>query len=297
MEKAVLKTDLKEVRLLFRGKVRDIYDLNDKLLIVATDRISAFDSVLPCGIPYKGKVLNLISVYWFNFTRDIIKNHLITSDVSKFPDKLREHSELLKDRSMLVKKAERIDIECVVRGYIAGSAWEEYKRKGSVCGISLPEGLSESERLPEPIFTPAIKAKTGHDVNVTEEKVAELVGEDLKDELKEKSIAIYEKAFKEAESKGIIIADSKFEFGMYDDELILIDELLTPDSSRFWSLEDYQPGMPQKSFDKQFIRDYLVDIGWNKEPPAPSLPDHIVQKTIQKYLEAYERITGRALFI
>ncbi|HDH41613.1 MAG TPA: phosphoribosylaminoimidazolesuccinocarboxamide synthase [Candidatus Altiarchaeales archaeon] len=297
MENAVLKTDLKEVRLLFRGKVRDIYDLNDKLLIVATDRISAFDSVLPCGIPYKGKVLNLISVYWFNFTRDIIKNHLITSDVSKFPDKLREHSELLKDRSMLVKKAERIDIECVVRGYIAGSAWEEYKRKGSVCGISLPEGLSESERLPEPIFTPAIKAKTGHDVNVTEEKVAELVGEDLKDELKEKSIAIYEKAFKEAESKGIIIADSKFEFGMYDDELILIDELLTPDSSRFWSLEDYQPGMPQKSFDKQFIRDYLVDIGWNKEPPAPSLPDHIVQKTIQRYLEAYERITGRALFI
>jgi len=295
MEKVILKTDLKGVRLLFRGKVRDIYDLNDKLLIIATDRISAFDSVLPTGIPYKGKVLNLISVYWFNFTKDIVKNHLITTEVSKFPSQLREYSELLKDRSMLVKKADRIDIECVVRGYLAGSAWEEYQRKRSVCGIALPKGLNESEKLSEPIFTPAIKATTGHDVNVTEKKVAELVGEDLKDELKEKSIKIYEKAFKEAEPKGIIIADTKFEFGMYNDELILIDELLTPDSSRFWSLSEYKPGMSQKSFDKQFVRDYLIGINWNKEPPAPSLPDYIVQKTTQKYLEAYERITGKVL--
>ena len=296
MEKIVLETDLKGVRFLFRGKVRDIYDLKDKLLIIATDRISAFDSVLPNGIPYKGKVLNLISVYWFNLTKDIIKNHLITAEVDKFPTQLREYSELLKDRSMLVKKAERIDIECVVRGYLAGSGWEEYRRKGSVCGVTLQKGLKESEKLSEPIFTPAIKATTGHDVNVTEKKVAELVGNDLKDELKEESMKVYEKAFKEAESKGVIIADSKFEFGICNGELILIDELLTPDSSRFWSLDEYQPGMPQKSFDKQFVRDYLIDIKWNKEPPAPSLPDYIVQKTTQKYLDAYERITGEILF-
>ncbi len=291
----VLETSLEGVKLLSRGKVRDIYDLKNKLLIVSTDRISAFDSVIPTGIPYKGKVLNLISVYWFNFTKDIVKNHLITADVNKFPGNLKKHSMLLEGRSMLVWKAKRIDIECVVRGYIAGSAWEEYKQKGSVCGITLPKGLKESEKLPEPIFTPAIKATTGHDVNVTEKKVAELIGEELKDELREKSMMIYEKAFKEANSKGILIADSKFEFGICDDELILIDELLTPDSSRFWSLDKYSPGTSQKSFDKQFVRDYLNSISWNKEPPAPPLPEHIVQKTKRRYIEAYERITGERL--
>jgi phosphoribosylaminoimidazole-succinocarboxamide synthase len=295
MEEVILKTDLEGIKPLFQGKVRDIYDLGDKLLIIATDRISAFDSILPTGIPYKGKVLNLLSAYWFNYTRDVIENHMITSEVREFPVQLRDYHELLKGRSMLVKKARRIDIECVVRGYLAGSAWDEYQRKGSVCGIALPNGLKESDRLHEPIFTPAIKAATGHDVNISEEKTAELVGEHLKDELREYSLNVYEKAFKKAKSEGIILADSKFEFGIFDNRLILIDELLTPDSSRFWSLEEYHPGMPQKSFDKQFVRDYLINIRWDKEPPAPPLPEHIVQKTTQKYLEAYKRITGEEL--
>jgi phosphoribosylaminoimidazole-succinocarboxamide synthase len=295
MNNVVLKTDLEGVRLLFKGKVRDVYDLEDKLLIIATDRISAFDSVLPNGIPCKGKVLNLLSEYWFNFTADIVKNHLINTDVDRFPYQVRGYSELLRDRSMLVKKARRIDIECVVRGYLAGSVWGEYKNKGTVCSLPMPKGLKESEELPEPIFTPTIKSNTSHDVNTTEEKVAELVGENCRDELKDKSISVYEKAAKKAESKGMIIADTKFEFGIYNDELILIDELLTPDSSRLWSLENYQVGMPQESFDKQFVRDYLEGIGWNRKPPSPSLPNHIVEKTTQKYLEAYKRITGRAL--
>ncbi len=295
MEKIVLETDLEGVDLLFRGKVRDIYDLGDKLLIVVTDRVSAFDLILPTGIPYKGKLLNQMSAYWFNFTEDIIPNHMITTDIEEFPEPLGEYSELLRGRSMLVRKADRIDVESVVRGYVSGSAWEEYQLNGSICGITLPLGLVESEKLSEPIFTPAIKASTGHDVNVSEEKIVELIGKDLTEEMKEKSIRIYEKAFKKAESKGILIADSKFEFGMFEGELILIDELLTPDSSRFWSIKDYLPGVSQKSFDKQFIRDYLKNIKWNREPPAPALPADIVQGTTQKYLEAYERIADGKL--
>lgn len=291
-----METNLEGVRLLSRGKVRDLYDLGDELLIVATDRISAFDSVLPTGIPYKGMVLNKISAYWFNYTKDVIGNHMITIDVSRFPSQLGEHSEILEGRSMLVRKAERIDFECVVRGYLSGSGWKEYLRNGSLCGIKLPSGLRESEKLPEPIFTPTTKAASGHDVNVSEGEVAEAIGKELMEELKERSIRVYEKAFMKAKTKGILIADSKFEFGLMDEELILIDELLTPDSSRFWSLKDYAVGMPQKSFDKQFVRDYLEGVGWNKKPPAPSLPEDIVQRTTQRYSEAYERITGDRLF-
>lgn len=296
IEEAVLETNLEGLRLLFRGKVRDVYDLGDTLFIVSTDRISAFDSVLPTGVPYKGKVLNMLSAYWFKKMRNIVDNHMITVDFKKFPSEVRKHpQELLNKRSMLVKKANRIDVECVVRGYLSGSGWEEYKKSGSVCGIKLPDGLLESEKLPEPIFTPAIKASLGHDVNVSEDKVSELIGRELTGCLKENSIRIYEKAAKNAERKGIIIADTKFEFGLIDGELILIDELLTPDSSRFWSIAEYKPGMPQKSFDKQFVRDYLKNIGWNMEPPAPPLPADIIEKTTQKYLEAYRRLTGRKL--
>lgn len=295
MEEVILETNLEGARLLPRGKVRDIYDLDDKLLIVATDRISAFDSVLPTGIPCKGKVINKLSAYWFNHTRNIVRNHMIAIDVDEFPRQLRRYSAILEGRSMLVKKAERIDFECVVRGYLFGSGWEEYKGKGSICGIKLPSGLKESEKLPEPIFTPTTKVAKGHDVSISKEEVAEVIGEELMEELKEKSVKVYEKAFKEAESKGILIADTKFEFGLLDGKLILIDEILTPDSSRFWSLKDYTPGMPQKSFDKQFVRDYLKDIGWDKEPPAPPLPEGIIQKTTHKYLEVYKRLTGEKL--
>lgn len=287
----LLKTDL-PLKLFMHGKVRDIYDLGNELLMISTDRISAFDCVLPNGIPYKGKVLTGLSVFWFNFTRSIIENHLITANVDEFPDETRKYSNILRGRSMIVKKAKRIDIECVVRGYISGSAWKEYKEKGSVSGISLPKGLKECEELPEPIFTPAIKAETGHDININEKKVAYLIGDELKEKLKKISLNIYKKAFVKAKKRGIIIADSKFEFGISDKKLILIDELLTPDSSRFWSLENYSPGGAQKSFDKQFVRDYLEKIKWNKEPPAPILPEEIVKKTSQRYLEVYKRITG-----
>jgi phosphoribosylaminoimidazole-succinocarboxamide synthase len=295
MDKVVLETNLEGAKLLFRGKVRDIYDLDDRLLIVATDRISAFDSILPTGIPNKGKVLTQLSAYWFNQMKDIVRNHMITVDVSKFPEELQKHSDLLSGRSMLTIKAKRIDVECVVRGYISGSAWEEYKKSGSSCGIKLPACLAESDKLSEPIFTPAIKAASGHDVNVSEDKVAELLGGDLTSELRETSIRIYERAAKSAESKGIIIADTKLEFGLLDSEVILIDELLTPDSSRFWSKADYRPGVSQKSFDKQFVRDYLKGIKWDMEPPAPSLPGDIVEKTAEKYRQAYERLTGRRI--
>lgn len=287
----LVKTDL-PLKSFMRGKVRDIYDLGNDLLMIATDRISAFDSVLPNGIPYKGKVLTGLSVFWFNFTKDIIENHLITANVDEFPDEIREYSRILEGRSMIVKKAERIDIECVVRGYISGSAWKEYMKRGSVCEISLPKGLKESQKLPEPIFTPAIKAETGHDINISEERMVDLIGNELTKGLKKISLQIYEKAFDKAINEGIIIADSKFEFGISDGKPILIDELLTPDSSRFWSLEDYSPGRTQKSFDKQFVRDYLEKIKWDKEPPAPMLPEEIVKRTSQRYLEAYRRITG-----
>ncbi len=313
MNGIILETNL-PLKVFAKGKVRDIYDLGDRLLMVATDRISAFDCIIPNGIPCKGRVLTAISIYWFNYTRGIMRNHLITGDIKKFPDDVRDYSEILKGRSMLVWKAKRIDIECVVRGYLSGSAWEEYKETGEVCGIELPPGLVESEKLPKPIFTPAIKSSSGHDENISEKRAAELIGNELKDELKKKSIEIYQKASKRAESSGIIIADTKFEFGLKDkknfaeqnfcaqsesllsdsgDRLILIDEILTPDSSRFWSKDEYREGGPQKSFDKQFVRDYLGGIGWNKEPPAPKLPEGIVQKTSEKYLTAYRLITGK----
>lgn len=289
----VLETHLSDIRPFSIGKVRDIYDLDDKLLIIATDRISAFDVVLPTGIPFKGKVLNKISEFWFNFTKDIIKNHLITTDINEYPDELKKYSDILDGRSMITKKAKRINIECVVRAYLSGSAWKSYKQSGSICGIKLPPGLRESEKLPEPIFTPTTKADSGHDIELTQSEAEDLVGKDIFKEIKEKSIQILISAGAFAESKGLILADTKFEFGIYDGNIILIDEVLTPDSSRFWPLDDYEPGRPQKSFDKQYVRDYLESINWDKNPPAPSLPDDVVQKTTEKYIEAYRRITGK----
>ena len=292
MKEVILQTNLSGVKLLTRGKVRDIYDLTNELLIVTTDRISAFDSILPNGIPYKGSVLTAMSEYWFRLTENIIQNHLITTDTGSFPDFLKKHEQILKDRSMLVKKAKAIPVECVIRGYLAGSAWTEYKEKGAVCGIRLPEGLKESQKLEEPIFTPATKAASGHDMNITFEEFEKISGDKTARMLKQKSLEIYSLAAEEAESKGIIISDTKMEFGILDGELILIDELLTPDSSRLWPLEDYKPGASQKSFDKQYVRDYLLKIGWDKNPPAPELPPKVIEKTSQKYIEAYKRITG-----
>jgi len=295
MKDIILTTEIPELKLFRRGKVRDIYDLDDKLLIVATDRISAFDFILPTGIPLKGRILTGLSVFWFDYTKDIIRNHLITADIDEFPQELRKYKKILEGISMLVKKAERIDIECVARGYISGSAWAEYQENGRVGGIELPPDLVESEKLPRPIFTPAIKASSGHDENISEERMSEIVGEDLTEKLKGMTLEVYRYAASYAESKGIIIADTKFEFGLYDGELILIDEILTPDSSRFWPMESYSPDKSQTSFDKQFVRDYLKKINWNKEPPAPELPDDIVTKTTNRYLEAYRWITGRGL--
>jgi len=295
MDGIILTTEIPELKLFQRGKVRDIYDLRDKLLIVATDRVSAFDSVLPTGIPMKGAVLTALSVFWFDYTKGLVGNHLITVDAGKFPGVSDDSRGILDGRSMLVKKANRIDIECVARGYLSGSAWAEYREKGSVCGIELPSGLTESEKLPEPIFTPAIKASSGHDENISEERMNEIIGDELGGRLREITLKIYKEATAYAESRGIIIADTKFEFGLLDEELILIDELLTPDSSRFWPMDDYSAGRPQKSFDKQFVRDYLVGINWDKEPPAPELPEDIVVKTREKYLDAHRLITGKDL--
>jgi phosphoribosylaminoimidazole-succinocarboxamide synthase len=293
-EEALLSTDLPDLKLFKRGKVRDIYDLGDRILIVATDRISAFDVVLPSAIPHKGKVLTKLSSFWFDFTRDLVPNHLITSDFRRFPEELRRYW-TLEGRAMLVRKAKPLPVECVVRGYISGSAWREYREKSSVCGIKLPKGLRESDRLPEPIFTPATKAETGHDINITEEEVQRLIGGELAEFVREKSIAVYEKAAAYAERRGVIIADTKMEFGLSGDRVILIDELLTPDSSRFWPKEGYSPGRAQPSFDKQFVRDYLESVGWDKRPPAPELPEHIIERTSQKYLEALEKLTGERL--
>ncbi|MBU4406242.1 MAG: phosphoribosylaminoimidazolesuccinocarboxamide synthase [Candidatus Altiarchaeota archaeon] len=291
----ILTTEIPELKLFQRGKVRDIYDLGDKLLIIATDRISAFDSVLPTGIPMKGRVLTALSVFWFDYTKGLVGNHLISADDGEFPGVPEDSRGILEGRSMLVKKAQRIDIECVARGYLSGSAWAEYQKTGSVCGIELPTGLAESEKLPEPIFTPAIKASSGHDENVSEERMNEIVGDELGGRLREITLKIYTQATAYAESRGIIIADTKFEFGLLDGELILIDELLTPDSSRFWPMDDYSPGRAQKSFDKQFVRDYLAGINWDKEPPAPELPEEIVMSTRNKYLDAHRLITGNEL--
>ncbi|MFC1484893.1 phosphoribosylaminoimidazolesuccinocarboxamide synthase [bacterium] len=272
------------LNLLAKGKVRDIYDLDDKLLIITSDRISAFDHVLPTLIPDKGKSLTKLSVFWFHYLKDVGENHLISSEVDEYPEELKEFRNELEGRSMLVKKAKRIDLECIVRGYIAGSGWKEYQNTSTVCGIELPKGLRNSDKLPEPIFTPSTKAEVGdHDENISEERAIQIVGKDVFEALKKKSIAIYQKASEYALTKGIIIADTKFEFGFVKDEIILIDEVLTPDSSRFWDVEKYTPGKSQDSYDKQYVRDYLEQINWDKKPPVPILPEEVVVNTQKKY--------------
>jgi len=291
----VLRTNLSGIKLFKRGKVRDLYELEDKLLIVTTDRISAFDCVLPDGIPYKGKVLTELSKFWFNLTQDIISNHLITSEEGEFPQILFSFKDILKGRSVLVKKSEPIAIECVVRGYLVGSAYKEYQMHRSVCDIPLPENLRLADKLPQPIFTPATKAEKGHDININKEKMKKIVGNELAKKLEKISLQIYKRASHFLNPRGFILSDTKLEFGIYDGKIILIDELLTPDSSRFWSREDYKPGSSPVSFDKQFLRDYLENLDWDKTPPAPSLPPGIIKKTSQKYLEAYQRITGKKL--
>ncbi len=275
-----------------RGKVRDIYNAGDDLLIVATDRISAFDVILPSGIPEKGKVLTQISAFWFKRMEDIIPNHLISTKVSDLPYIFHSHRETLEGRIMLVKKAFPLPIECIVRGYITGSGWKDYRKTGSVCGIPLPENLRESDRLDEPIFTPSTKAEEGHDENIDFNEAVRLVGMDIAQKVRDISISIYLRARQYAESKGILIADTKFEFGMLDGELILIDEVLTPDSSRFWPKDEYEPGRPQKSYDKQFVRDFLETLDWNKTPPGPVLPEEIIERTSQKYRSALKQLVG-----
>lgn len=291
----VTETNLDGIPLFARGKVRDIYDLGDQLLFIATDRISAFDVVLPTPIPLKGKVLTQISLFWFDFLKDVVPNHLVTANVDEYPQQLQPYRDLLEGRSMIVRKARMVPIECVARGYLAGSGWKEYQQSRTVCGIRLPDGLRESDKLPEPIFTPATKATTGHDENISFEQTVEIIGRELTERLRELTLALYKKAADYAESRGIIIADTKFEFGFVGDTLVLADEVLTPDSSRFWPKESYEPGKPQPSFDKQYVRDYLESLSWNKQPPAPELPPEVVQKTTEKYLEAYRRLTGRDL--
>jgi phosphoribosylaminoimidazole-succinocarboxamide synthase len=279
-----------------RGKVRETFDLGDRLLMVASDRISAYDSILPTGIPNKGIVLTQLSKFWFERTGDIIPNHMLTTDLSSLPETAQSMRDAIEGRSMIVRKAERIDIECVARGYLSGSAWAEYRQSGSVVGIALPSGLTESAKLPEPIFTPATKSSSGHDINVPFEHVVNEVGEDLARQLRDITLRIYRAAEEYAASRGIIIADTKFELGFIDGELTLIDEALTPDSSRFWDAEQYAPGRAQPSFDKQFVRDWLTSSGWDREPPAPPLPEEIAEATSRKYIEAYERLSGRPLF-
>lgn len=294
-EKVLLTTDFKDLKLFRRGKVRDVYDLDDKLLIVSTDRISCFDVVLPSGIPYKGKVLTELSCFWFEFLKAIVKNHFISAEVKKYPENVRKYEKELSGRSMLVLKTKPLPIECVVRGYLAGSGWKEYKEKESICGIKLPAGLRESEKLPVTLFTPSTKEDKGHDVNVDQKYVEMLIGKDNADKIMRISIDIYRKASEYAQKCGVIIADTKFEFGIHNGEIILIDEVLTPDSSRFWPKDRYLAGKSQPSFDKQFVRDYLEEMGWDKTPPAPHLPQEIIDKTAEKYLEAYNRLSGKAL--
>ncbi|MFO7963551.1 MAG: phosphoribosylaminoimidazolesuccinocarboxamide synthase [Desulfobacterales bacterium] len=293
MDRPVYETDFPKLALVKRGKVRDLYEVDGNLLLVATDRISAYDVVMTDPIPGKGKILTQISLFWFEQTVPIVKNHIISADVGEFPEVCRPYADTLRGRSMLVRKTRPLTIECVVRGYISGSAWASYKETGSVCGIPLPPGLTESQKLPEPIFTPSTKAELGeHDENIDFETAAAHVGKDIAERVKKFSLQLYEEGCRIAEEKGIIIADTKFEFGLDDGELILIDEVLTPDSSRFWPKADYAPGKSQKSFDKQYLRDYLMSIEWPKTPPAPELPDEVIRNTRQKYLEALHRLTG-----
>ena len=287
-----LEAALPRLSLFGRGKVRDIYAVRNQLLIVATDRISAFDFILGSGIPLKGKVLTRISLFWFEMMKHIIPNHLVSASPREYLPELAEYASLLEGRSMLVKKAKPFPVECVARGYLSGSGWKEYQEKSSVCDIALPNGLLESSQLPEPIFTPATKATSGHDENISFERMSGLIGRENAERLRECTLQIYRKAAAYAKSRGIIIADTKLEFGLYEGEIILIDEALTPDSSRFWPADGYAPGSPQKSFDKQFVRDYLEQSGWNKQPSAPALPDWVVRGTSEKYVEAYERLTG-----
>ncbi|MBV9759575.1 MAG: phosphoribosylaminoimidazolesuccinocarboxamide synthase [Acidobacteriaceae bacterium] len=279
--------------LLARGKVRDIYDLGENLLFIATDRISAFDCILGSGIPCKGRILTQMSLFWFEFLKPAVRSHLVAASFDRYPRKLARRRALLEGRSMLVRKAQMIQVECVARGYLAGSGWKEYKAQGRVCGIPLPPGLRESDRLPEPIFTPATKAQTGHDVNVPFRYVANLLGVDLAGQLRDLTLDIYRRAAAYALERGIILADTKFEFGFVDDDLVLADEVLTPDSSRYWPADSYRPGQPQASFDKQYVRDYLESLAWNKKPPAPVLPEEVIRKTTGKYLEAFSRLAGQ----
>lgn len=296
LDPVLLQTHIPELTLRATGKVRDIYDLDaGHLLFVATDRISAFDYILATGIPHKGRVLTQISLFWFDFLRDVVPNHLITADVEQYPAVAQKYAEQLQGRSMLVKRAEMVPVECVVRGYISGSAWKEYQATGRVCGIELPKGLQESDQLPEPIFTPATKATTGHDENIPFEEMARIAGLRRSHELRDITLSIYTKAADYARQKGIIIADTKLEFGITDKGITLADEVLTPDSSRFWPADQYRPGRTQESYDKQYVRDYLEQIRWNKQPPAPALPPDVARRTSEKYLEAYHQLTGRKL--
>ena len=292
----LLHTDFSGLELYASGKVRDLYAVgSEHLLFVATDRLSAFDYILATGIPQKGRVLTQLSLFWFEFLKPIVPNHLVTADVRKYPPELQKYSAQLHGRSMLVVRADMIGIECVVRGYLSGSGWKEYKASGSVCGIKLPAGLRESDKLPEPIFTPAVKASSGHDENISFDRMVTMAGRELSQQLRELSVQIYQTAADYAETRGIIIADTKFEFGRTAAGLVLADEVLTPDSSRFWPKDKYQPGGPQDSYDKQYVRDYLEAIRWNKQPPAPALPPEVAARTSEKYVEAYTRLTGHPL--
>ncbi len=285
-------TDFIRLPLFIKGKVRNVYDLGDKLLIVVTDRISAFDVIFSELIPNKGVVLNSISAFWFDYTKDVIGNHVITTDVNQYPKELSAFKEELAGRSMLVKKIDMVPAECIVRGYLEGSGLKEYNETGCICGIKLPAGLKQADKLPEPIFTPSTKESEGHDINVSFEGLCDKVGVEMANKLKDASLNLYLKASKHAESKGLILADTKFEFGMSNGELVVGDEVCTPDSSRFWAMDEYQPGRAQKSFDKQYLREYLETLTWDKQPPAPMLPEEVISKTEAKYIEAYERITG-----
>jgi phosphoribosylaminoimidazole-succinocarboxamide synthase len=296
LDAVLLQTDFPELELHASGKVRDVYVLDrERLLFIATDRISAFDYVLATGIPHKGRVLTQISLFWFDLLRDLVPNHLITADINQYPASLQKYADQLRGRSMIVTRAEMFPVECVVRGYISGSAWKEYKATGQVCGIDLPKGLRESDRLPEPIFTPATKATTGHDENVSFSEMTRLVGPEVSRQLRDLSVAIYVRAAEYARQKGIIIADTKFEFGRTAQGITLADEVLTPDSSRFWPADKYASGSSQESFDKQYVRDYLEEIRWNKQPPAPALPAEVARRTSEKYVESYHLLTGREL--
>jgi phosphoribosylaminoimidazole-succinocarboxamide synthase len=295
LETVILNTELPGIEKHAQGKVRDVYRVDGRLLIVATDRISAFDYILPTGIPDKGRVLTQLSIFWFDFLREVTPTHFLTADVDEYPAALRQFREQLEGRSMLVKRAQMVEIECVARGYLAGSGWKEYKAQGTVCGIPLPAGLRESDQLPAPIFTPSTKAQTGHDENISFETMCAMVGADLGARLRDLTLRIYSRAAAYAETKGVIIADTKFEFGFVDGDLVLGDEVLTPDSSRFWPAECYRPGGAQFSYDKQYVRDYLESIHWDKKPPAPPLPVEVAGKTGQKYRQAYRVLTGKDL--